>query len=77
MSRTDPIVAYAHAAIASVMENRLAPIFRPGVKLTVIARTPGNDDADALVTNDDIDELDKLLCRTRGRQTRTLGGGAE
>lgn len=45
--------------------NRIAKNFKPGVKLTLIARTPGNDEADFVLSIDDIDEAIKVLERRK------------
>lgn len=48
------------------IERHLAEIeklFKPHVKLTLIARTPGNDEADVLMTKDDLSEVAKLIQR--------------
>ena len=45
--------------------NEMARNFKPGAKLTFIARTPGNDEADFMLTIDDIDEVINLLERRK------------
>ena len=47
--------------------NEIATLFKPGAKLTFIARTPGNDDADMLLTIDDLEEVKKVIERTEAR----------
>lgn len=42
---------------------RLEGQWKPGVKLTFIARNPGNDDADVLITSDALPEVLKLVQR--------------
>ena len=42
--------------------------FLPECKLTFIMRKPGNDDADLVITVDDIDELIAVLERTKTRE---------
>jgi hypothetical protein len=53
--------------LAGILERHVEPIFKPGTKLTIIARTPGNDEADVLVTSDNLDELAKLIERSKNR----------
>ena len=43
--------------------DAIAELFKPGVKLTLIARTPDNDDADFVLTCDDLPEAIKALKR--------------
>ena len=43
---------HIHNKIVSAIESRIVPIFKPGAFVTVIVRTPGNDDADVMVTAD-------------------------
>ena len=49
--------------IASAKLEEIAECFKPGAKLTLLVRTPGNDDADFLLTNDDLSEAIKALQR--------------
>jgi hypothetical protein len=39
--------------IGAIIDQHVAPIFKPGAKITVLVRNPSNDDADAVVTSDD------------------------
>ena len=43
--------------------ERIAELFKPEIKLTLIARLPGNDEADFLLTSDDLGEALKLIKR--------------
>lgn len=54
--------------LRAVLATRVAPIFKPGTRLAVIARQPDNDAADVLVTDDDIDSLIALLQRSKARE---------
>lgn len=54
--------------LSAVLATRVAPIFLPGTKLAILARTPGDDRADVLVTDDDIDDLIALLQRSKARE---------
>jgi hypothetical protein len=47
--------------------NELRGLFKEKCQLTFIMRMPGCDEADVLVTNDDIQELKKLLVRCEER----------
>jgi len=53
--------------LAGILERHVERIFKPGTKLTIIARTPGNDEADVLVTSDSLNELAKLVERSKTR----------
>ena len=55
------------AKLVGVLVTYIEPIFKPGTKFAVIARTPGNDDADVIVTDDDLDALKALLDRSKTR----------
>lgn len=56
------------AKLVNVLVKHIEPIFKPGTKFAVIARTPGNDDADVIVTDDGLDELKALLDRSKSRE---------
>ncbi len=43
--------------------NEIAPLFVPGVRFTFIARVPGNDEADMLLTIDDLVMVKRLIQR--------------
>lgn len=58
-----------HAKLVGVLIRHIEPIFKPGVKFAIIARLPGNDEADVLVTDDSIDELIALLKRRQEGKT--------
>lgn len=45
--------------------NQISKIFKPGTRLTFIARTPGNNEADVLITIDTEGELIELLKRRK------------
>ncbi|MFZ3286585.1 MAG: hypothetical protein WA191_07015 [Telluria sp.] len=58
---------HTHQEVAAALD-RLSRLFKPGVKLTFIARTPGNVEADMLVSEDnDFDQLAALIDRSRAR----------
>jgi hypothetical protein len=56
------------AKVIGILQRYVEPIFKPGTKFAVIARTPGNDEADVLVTDDSIDALIQLLERSKARE---------
>ena len=41
--------------------------FKSGAKVTVLVRTPGNNDADLLLTNDDLGEVSAMVERSKTR----------
>lgn len=43
--------------------NEIAPLFKPGMKLTFIARMPGNNEADLLMTIDDLEQIKAVIER--------------
>lgn len=47
--------------------TQLEKVFVKGTKLTLIARLPGNDEADILLTMDDFDEIAKVVERSKRR----------
>lgn len=49
--------------------NELRPLFNEKCQLSFIARLPGNNEADILISNDDIDALKDLLGRCQRRVT--------
>ena len=50
------------------MLDRIGTFFQPGVKLTLLARTVGNPEADLLVTSDDLDEVRAAIERSQARE---------
>jgi len=61
--RRTPVNAAADRASDHL--NSIAGLFKPGAKLTLLVRTPGNEEADFLLTNDDLGEAIKLIERRR------------
>jgi hypothetical protein len=62
------ITAQLQERLAGILARHVEPVFKPGTKLTIIARTPGNDEADVLVTSErDLSELQALLTRSASR----------
>lgn len=55
------------ALLGNVLAQHVEPIFKAGTRFTIIARTPGNSDADVLVTDDDLDEIAAAIERSKGR----------
>ena len=56
-----------HGRLANILDKHVAPMFSPAVRLTIVARLPGNDGADVMVTNDDFDEVVKAVERSKAR----------
>lgn len=56
----------------SVALNQLRRCFVSQMQLTFIARLPGNDDADVLISNDDLFEIHKLVERMKKRKAGVL-----
>lgn len=51
----------------------IAELFKPGMKLTFIARMPGNDEADVLITDDSMGGIEGVVRRSASRETHTPG----
>lgn len=58
MSKQDPVVREVGYQIGGYME-RIAKLFKPGVKLTMVARRPETPDGsqDMVLTDDDLDRV--------------------
>lgn len=54
--------------LAGVLARHVEPIFKAGTRLTILARTPGNDEADVMVTSDSLDGIAALVERSRNRE---------
>lgn len=65
---SDDLNRRLNAQLGAILDRHVAPIFKPGTRLAIIARTPGNDEADVLVTDDDIASLAALLERSKARE---------
>lgn len=55
--------------VSNLMDDVLNE-FKPGARITVLVRTPGNDNADMLLTNDSMDEIAKAIERSKTRPER-------
>lgn len=62
----NPLRNAHHAAEAALVD--LEGLFKPGSRLTLIMRTPGNPEAEIVWTKDNLVEVIKVLERTRLRQ---------
>lgn len=63
-----------HAEVSAALE-RLSTLFKPGMKISFIARLPGNGEADVLIGDDhDADELIALVRRRFGASTVSASG---
>ena len=68
MSLTPAQLRNLNDRIGWLLDKHLAPLFKPGTQLTFIARTPGNDEADVLVTSErDLNDIVALALRSLGR----------
>lgn len=50
------------------LDNIEREVFKPGMKLTFIARDPTNPEADFLLSEDDLSEVAELLIRSSKRE---------
>ncbi len=64
IQHADPTVQAAGERIALALAE-LEPLFKPGVKLTLLARHPGKPEADIIITADDMDEIVAMATRRR------------
>ena len=55
-------------SIAEALDVHIRPLFKPGVKLSLCARTPGNDEADVLVSDDSMESIEAFVERAKGRE---------
>lgn len=62
------IVDQLHSRLCNVLLKNIESLFKPGTKFAVIARTPGNNEADVLVTDDSLAEIKALLDRSATRE---------
>lgn len=56
--------------LGGILQGHVLPMFLPGTKVTLIARTPGDDGADVMVSNDNLDDLGMLI--ERGKQRNDI-----
>jgi hypothetical protein len=62
--------------IAHALERHIEPIFKRGTKVTLLARTPGNDEADVLVSSEgDLQDVLDMVARSMKRNV--VGGPQE
>lgn len=54
----------AQVNVADHMDSILR-VFKPGAKITVIVRRPGQPEQDFLMTDDDLEEVSRLIERRR------------
>lgn len=55
-------------SLAAVLIEHVEPLFRPGMKLTLLARDPSNPEADVMVTSDTMDGIAALVERSKARE---------
>lgn len=53
--------------VAGYMDRISAEVFKPGMRLTFIARDPENPEADFFLSEDDLPEVAELLVRSAKR----------
>ena len=59
--------------IAHALQRHIEPIFKRGTKITLLARTPGNDEADVLVSSEgDLQDVIDMVSRSIKRNV--IGG---
>lgn len=63
----DEMVAAAGRHAAEYLD-RIARLFKPGKKLTLLVRSPGLPDRDFMLTDDNIDEAIAMLERSKQRK---------
>jgi hypothetical protein len=63
-----PKIQNAMAIVSAHLDEINRKVFKPGMKLTFIARDPDNPEADFLMTEDDLTEVAELLVRSSKRE---------
>ena len=58
---------------ASHLLGKMQKLFKPGIKVTFLARTPGNPEGDFLLTDDDLSEVKAALERSEKRPPSSGG----
>ncbi|MGA0610050.1 hypothetical protein [Caldimonas sp. KR1-144] len=61
-------IAWLNERLTTILARYVEPLFKPGTKLTIIARTPDNNEADILVSSDDLDAVIALIERSKHRE---------
>ena len=61
-------VDIAASLIRDTLVELQSVLFDPDVRLTLIARLPGDDEADLVVTSDDLDEVASVIARSFSRK---------
>lgn len=67
----DSVKRYVWETLTGIIVKHIEPVFKPDVLITVIVRTPDDDECDVLITADNIDQLQALLERSRSRESTT------
>lgn len=67
---TDKLDA-AMRIVSEHMDEIARKVFRPGMRLTFIARDPTNPEADFFLSEDDLPEVAELLIRSSSRESLT------
>lgn len=49
--------------IANILDREIEPLFKPGVEITLIVRSPGFPARDMVITSDDLREVQKTIER--------------
>lgn len=57
-----------NARVLAALIERVVPLFVPEVKITLLARLPGNNEADVLTTNDNLVEVRDAIERGIARE---------
>lgn len=50
--------------------NKIGKLFTPDCKITLIVRKPDNDNADFVMTIDELDKVSELIERTKQRKVK-------
>jgi hypothetical protein len=58
---------HVHETIAEALESLHADLFIPDMRLTLVARRPGNTECELVVTDDDLAEVIKVVRRSQKR----------
>ncbi len=62
-------VALLKSQVIAALMKHIEPLFRDGTEITLIARVPGNNEADILITTErDMEEIKALVERSMKRE---------
>lgn len=58
-----------HQQVAAALNEHIAPLFGAGVRITLLAHVPGDDEQEIVLSNDSVPEVLALFARWQTRET--------